>query len=330
MSLVARIDGLLPGWMTKAPRRAMGLLMSGFAAMQDGFAEIVVQARLAAIPGQVNLPGVPGLGGFDSCDALTMIARDRAVVEPLNVTPWDLAAMCRSWLDDAANQTGPFGVLDALAQQLGPTPPRMRLVTDNGTISSWYTREPDGARYLTRSDGAGFYLFPDGISAPDPTVAARFDWSSQNSNPATGDWNDHGRFFLILYAPFSLCTATDGTFQDWGTVGDLAATPGSPCAPGSPWAGTIGTNAPVELIERLRAVIVHRRAAGNPCAWIIVAFDPASFNPDGSSPAPAIGSAYPNGWWGFPSRYDSGTNTMIQTRNGTAEYWPGAPGGWAR
>lgn len=332
MSLFDRIGTLVPDAWLQAERLVMGKLAAGLAGFQDALAEIVYQARMAAIPGQVDLPGVPGAGDFDSFDALPWIARDRAVVPALAETPFQLAARCRSWLDDAAAQTGPFGLLDALAEHLVPSTPVLRLVTYNGTITSWFTRNADGSRRLQRSDGQGLWWAPDGSSGTDTTVAATWDWSSQNTNPAPGDQADFSRFWIILYAPLAgiYCTAGDKTFADLGYVGDGYNDPPATVAQGSPWAGTVGTNAPVELVEELRAILRQRRAGGNPGAFFVVAFDPASFSPDGSSSAPTEGTAYPTGWWGYPSRWDSGTNRQIKTRNPTAEYWPVAPGGRAK
>lgn len=328
--LVDRIDTLLPSWMLTAPRQAMGFLMSGLAGFLDAFAEGVVSARLAAVPGQVRLPGVAQLGGFDSCDALPLIARDRAVTQgmPGAEMPWQLAARCRSWLDDAAAQTGPFGVLQLLAALLVPTVPLLRLVVDNGTMSSWYTLELDGTLRLQRGDGCGFFLSPDGTSGVDATMAARFDWAS-TTLPPPPDATDHSGFFVIAYTPFTYCTANDGTTRDMGIVGDLYNAPTTKAPTGSPWAGTCGTNAPIELIEMMRSGIRTRRACGNLCKYIIVATDPASFNPDGSSAAGTSLSAYPNGTWGYPSIYQHSVGARVPSRLNTAFYWPGASGGRA-
>lgn len=331
MSLVDRIDSLLPSWMLTAPRTAMGLLMAGLAGLFDGFLEAVDQARIAAVPGQVRLPGVPGLGGFESCDALDYIARDRAVVQPMAGQPWDVAALCRSWLDDAARQTGPFGILDALAATFVPDTPLLRLVTFNGAVTSWYTRQTDGTRRLQRSDGQGFYLEPNGTSGIDATAAATWDWCS-TTVPPPGDAGDLSGFFVIVYAPASspYLTATDGDTSDLGICGDLYNDPAHVAAKDSPWAGTCGTNAPIEMVERTRAVITSRRAAGNVCRYIVIAFDPASFNPDGSSSAGSSRAAYPGGDWGYASVTDPSVHARVPSRLQTACYWPGAPGGRAK
>lgn len=337
MSLVARIDALVPRWMLTAPRQAMGLLMAGLGGLLDGLAEAVFQARLAAIPGQVDPPGVPGLGGFDSCDALPMIARDRAVtpgisswLSPYGVgeTPAQLAARCRAWLDDAAAETGPFGVLDALAAVLVPSAPVLRLVVNNDSLTSWYTREADGTRRLQRTDGVGFFLAPDGTSGVDTTMAANWNWDFSTS-PQPPDAGDTSRFWIIAYPPLGgiYLTTTDGTCQNLGICGDLWDQPLVQAVGGSPWAGTCGTNAPIELAEMMRNVIRSRRAAGNVCAYIVIAFDLASFNPDGSSTGSP--SAYPDGTWGYASKTEPSTHTRVPARLGTAEYFPGAPGGRA-
>lgn len=333
MSLFDRIDGLLPrAWLTD-PWKAMGKLMAGLAGLLDGFAEGVAQARLAAVPGQVRLPGVAQLGGFDSCDAVPLIARDRRVVVGLGEMPWDTAERCRRWRDDAAAQTGPFGLLDAVAAILVPTVPRLRLVTDNGTITTWYTRESNGTRRQQRSDGVGFYLQPDGTSGVDATMAQRWYWDA-TTVPPPGDAGDRSGIFLVIYVP--ACTpylTTDGgTALDMGVAGgrwndrltaDDSLTQG---LVRSPWTRTAGTNAPWELEERIRGQVLDKRAGGNVCRWIVIALDDASFNPDGSSPTPPAGSAYPDGTWGQATKYDALSQAKILSRNSTAEYWGGRPG----
>jgi hypothetical protein len=124
-------------------------------------------------------------------------------------------------------------------------------------------------------------------------------------------------------------TLTDQTFNDVGQCADLWNSPvGSPAfgavgAAQNPWGGTIGTNAPYCLVELVRGVIAQRQTAGWACLWIIIATDPASFAPDGSSTAGSSRSAYPDGTWGWHTTYDSGTNTRPAARLKTAEYWLG-------
>jgi hypothetical protein len=331
MSLMDRIDALLPRWMLTDPRKATGKLMAGFAGLLDAFTEAAAQASLAAQPGQVRLPGVPQLGGYDSVDALPMIARDRRVVEGLGMQPWELAAACRGWLDDAFAETGPFGLLDALAVILVPNVPLLRLVTSNGTLTSWYTRETDGTRRLQRSDGVGSFLQPDGTAGTDTTMAQAWDWDS-TTMPPPGDQGDRSGFFLVIYTTIPYFTADDGTDIDLGLAGDFYNDPTTQLDSTtqgivrSPWAGTCGTNAPWEFTERIRATADHRRAGGAVCRWIVAALDPTSFNPDGTSGAPPAGSAYPDGTWGQSTKYDATSKTRILSRNSTAEYWAGRPG----
>jgi len=119
--------------------------------------------------------------------------------------------------------------------------------------------------------------------------------------------------------------ATDHTFADPGRVNDGWNDLTHATYLDSPDAGTVGTNAPHQLVEQVRAVIEDHRAAGFLCAWIVVCFDPDAFAPDGSSL-----SAYPDGRWGSCSRHDTGLNARVPSRFRAAEYWPAAPGGRAR
>lgn len=333
MGILNRIDSLVPRWMTEAPRRAFGLLMAAPAMIVDGmFAEYVNQARLAAMPGQVMAPGIGGLGGFDNVDALPLIARDRLVFPGLTEPPWALAARLRSYLDDWAVSGSAYGILNELAAVMAPNPPMMRIVTTGG---QWTTRDSDGTIHFQTTAGVGFNLAPNGISSPNTTVTVGWGWDG-STLPPPPDQGDNARGFLIIYPPASspYLTTDDQTFADDGQAGDAWNNPdvnldGGTPFPGhdAPLAGTCGTNSPVQFVELVRGVIRQRECAGFRMAWVIIAFNSGAFSPDGSSSTTAAGSEYPDGNWGYPTKYDAGTNSQIVSRNTTAEYWPGNPGG---
>lgn len=218
------------------------------------------------------------------------------------------------------------GVLEQLAGVLGPTPPVMRIVTNNG---DWWTRYQDGHYELARTNGAGF-SWNAGNTSGNPngvvsTMAQAWDWAS-TSVPATPIGTSPGDWFLVVYMPLDTPygTMSDGTFGDPGTCSDNWNDPTPQTIPNlSPWAGTVGTNAPRALVELVRGVVGQRQTAGFACRWICVATDPASFNPDGSSTAGSSRTAYPDGTWGWHTVYDPTSNTCEIARLQTAEYWQG-------
>lgn len=335
MGILDRIDGLVPRWMTELPRRAFGLLMSAPAMLVDAaFSEYVNVTRLAVMPGQVMAPGIDGLGGFDNVDALPLIARDRLVFPGLTEMPWDLAARLRRYQDDWAVAGSAYGILNELAAVMEPNPPLMRIVTTGG---QWTTRDADGTIHFQTETGVGFDLAPDGTSAPNATFTEGWNWDG-GTLPVPPDQGDSSRAFLIIYPPACspFLTTDDGTGNDDGQAGDAWNNPNVNLEDGTPFpgheaptAGTCGTNAPVEFVELIRGVIRQRECAGYRMAWIIIAFNGGAFLPDGSSntTASGVGSEYPDGLWGWHTKFDAATNSQIQTRNSTAEYWPGSPGG---
>lgn len=331
MALLEKLNGIVVRWMLTAPRDRFERLMSGPAAMLDALGEAVDQARFAALPGQGRVAGVPGLGGFDSVDALFLIARDR-LVTPAQIfslpwvteKPWQLALRLRNWRDDWVNNVGAFGLLDQIAAVMVPTIPVLRLVQLSGTggaVTAWFTRETDGTKRLQRSDGNGFAIAPDGTVTSDTTVAHVWNWDS-TSNPSPPDQFDYSRSWVVAYPPAATpyLTDTDGIFTDPGVFGDAWDDPTAQVE-GQSIEGTIGTNAPVGFVSLVQNIILQRRTAGAKTVRLVVAFDPFSFDPDGTSTPGASRSAYPNGEWAWDTCPDDGLGERVVARLQTAEYW---------
>lgn len=124
----------------------------------------------------------------------------------------------------------------------------------------------------------------------------------ETSSLGTGNWNWDGntaawsRFWIIIY-PGTLWT--DGTA--WGA-------PGAWGAVGRTWGSTITG----EQVSTLRAIVADWKPAGTVCPNIILAMDPASFNP---------ASPEPDGKWGKPYKYSGAT--AIASRLSTARYLEG-------
>lgn len=119
--------------------------------------------------------------------------------------------------------------------------------------------------------------------------AANWNWDG-----LTAQW---ARFWVIIY-PGTLWTRTPA----WDAVGTAWDSTG----------GTLESTATPEQVATVRALIADWKPAGTTCVNVIVAFDPASFNP---------ASPEPNGFWGSVSRNVGGV--QVPTRLATASYWDG-------
>lgn len=155
----------------------------------------------------------------------------------------------------------------------------------------------------------------DGHGVSMRLVTDRGSWYSRDANGAesyvldAGNWDWDGspatewaRFWLIIY-PGTLWTPTPA----WGTVGTTwGSTPFS-------W----GSTATGDEVASIRAIVDEWKMAGSRCVSIIIAFDPASFDPASLPGAPNM----PDGTWHQPSKNVAGT--QVPNRLGTAIYWNG-------
>lgn len=127
----------------------------------------------------------------------------------------------------------------------------------------------------------------------------------ETSSLATGNWNWDGntaawsRFWVIIY-PGTLWTSTS---QTWGAAGSWAGAI-------SNWGSTAITS---EQVKTLQALVTDWKPGGTACVNIILALDPASFNP---------ASPEPNGTWGKSYKYVAGV--AVPSRLATARYLDGA------
>jgi len=154
------ISAAFPGWAQEKTRRHWGDLVSLLGLVMDDLVDRVEEARLAGLPGQVDIPGVQGLGGFDTWQALALLGRDLRRVRGIAETVPSYALGLRRSHDDSWRRGTPFGVLDELARTLSSAahdPPLMRIVNGSG---EWYTRDPDGTWRYTSAAGDGFVLTP--------------------------------------------------------------------------------------------------------------------------------------------------------------------------
>ncbi len=143
------------------------------------------------------------------------------------------------------------------------------------------------------------------------TVDARGNWYSRAADGTqtvsldTGNWNWDGtdaarwsRFWVVIY-PNGLWT--EG--QTWNGVGTQAWGD-----PGHTW----GSTATPEEVATVRAIVSDWKPAGTRCVNIVLAFDPASFDP---------ASPEPNGLWGRWSKVVAGV--QVSSRLSTARYMDG-------
>ncbi len=322
MGLLGIAKTIFPGWANRAPRTHWGGYFQAVAMLVDAVVGIIEEARFAGMPGQLELDGVPNLGGFWSVDALKYIGEDRMVIRGLKESAGAYALRLRRWRDDWSRSGTAFGLLESVRGVLdapGQVPCVLRLVTAGG---DWYTLEANGDMLFQTVAGVGFLYSPSaGTCTLDTTAAQPWDWDS-TSDPPPDDQDDGTRCFIIIYWPTAggLLTDTDHTFDDPGVVADgwNDLTHGS--YTGGPDAGTIGANAPFQLVESILGTIRQRRTAGFRCAYVAVTGDATAFLPDGTSPGP---NAYPDGTWAWCSAYDPMSNTRIPTRFAGAEYWAG-------
>lgn len=206
-------------------------------------------------------------------DALVQLGRDRRVVRGLFDTDADYAERIRREpFDDRPRQGSAFMLMQKLAEYLGPLP-SFRTVDDRG---NWYSRAADGteSRLLKQEN---------------------WDWSG---DPVGEKWS---RFWVIIY-PNGLWSANtdDWGVNTWGADGWGEASE------------TWGSTASTEHVETVRALVADWMPAGARCVNIIVALDPASFDPT----APEPDGLY-EGW----SKNVAGV--QVPARLATARYWDG-------
>lgn len=298
MSLTAYVDTLLPAWMRRSSRAHWTALANTVSHVVDGVIEGLYQGRLAALPGMLD---EPGMGGFESADALPLLARDRRLIRGPTETVFEHAARLRVWRATWRQAGTAAGFLGALRAVMAPATPLIRVVSSAGV---WWSLLEDGTLELRTTEGVGLTFSADGLTVmPDATVAHPWDWDGKA---------DKYRIWPIIYAPTHTpyLAAKDGQWGDG--LSPYRATP----------AGTIGTTAPRNYVEMARGITADWKPLGMACSHIIVTFDPASFDPATASP----GANMPDGTWEFHGRIvDGGGGQRIRerARYSEARYWKG-------
>jgi hypothetical protein len=311
VALTEYIEDKLPGWMRKTPFAHFTAFAFTVSAVIDAVIEGVYDGRLGAMPGQVDIPGIPGTGGFESTDALPYIGRDRRIVRGFTESVANYAERLRKFRTSWRSAGTGYGILLQLQGILQPNPPKLRLVSEAGI---WYTLDPDGTFTIHTGGANGTIYHTDGTVEPEITIAHPWDWDS-NTFPAPPDKNDQFRLWIIIYVPTN--PPLEGNEGVWGDFSTRYGDAGK----------VIGTTGTVAHTELLRGLANDWKAAGITISHFILAFDPDSFDPELVSPAPGM----PDGYWGQHGRrrvtnIPDNKSSWIRSRNPTARYVRGLAG----
>lgn len=272
------IRRITPGWLSGAP--------SGLDTTKLGY---VGSRYLYSIGAQFDIMGDAVVEGIRKrfplgqkvldASALAATGRDRSISRGPNEPLSSYATRLVGWIDDMKTMGSAVTMLRQIQGYLTPDNTRIRYVNDRGF---WITLETDGSvSYVT-----------------SPLVASFGNW----------DW-DHlysptvfSRFWIIIYCnggkPFDVGPR-------WGDPGVVYSN-----------SRTWGTTATPDQVKGIRAIVQDWKAAHSWCQNIIIAFDPASFDPTGPQGAPL-----PDGTWG---NYTKTTAVPAPAaRLSTARYWQG-------
>ena len=209
-------------------------------------------------------------------DALASIGRDRKIVRGINEPAPAYAARLVRAVDDHKRRGNPFALLHQLQAYL-QAPCVVRTVDRRG---NWFSLDANGVESSSIN-------------------AANWNW---DTTPASPDW---ARFWVVIY-PANAANPWSpqgywGDYSLWGA--GVYGTPGA----------TIGTTATLDQVASVRSIVRDWKPAGTTCEWIIIAFDPTTFTPAGSTD-PA------SGW----RDWSSGAGAPV--RLPSARYWKGPVG----
>lgn len=211
---------------------------------------------------------------FASDEGLAALGRDRRIVRGPSESVTSYRARLIGWREAWRNAGTAVGQLVQTQKFFLPSIAKMRIVSGNSAHARWTTINPDGTREYVRSTS--------------PTV---WDWDGEQ--PFVGPSVVRTtRWWLIIYPPAPYTTS------------DPAEVPNIERSVGS----TLSVQQGIDILQIANS---FRMAGATP--WgMIVAFDPDSFNPDGSS------DYYPtNGKW-YRTYIPGSTNPQ---RDPTARYY---------
>lgn len=178
--------------------------------------------------------------------------------------------------------------LDDRPRQGNPWALMKKLSEYTGPLPSFRTVDVRGNWFSRAADGT------------ETVVMQQANWDWDGDPDGLDRWS---RFWVIIY-PNGLWT--EG--YDWG----------DPAGPN--WGqgtGSIGSTASSEEVATIRSIVAEWKPGGTRCINIILAFDPASFDPVSAVSDPGM----PNGLWEHWSRNVGGV--QVPARLSTARYWDG-------
>lgn len=238
----------------------------------------------------------------------SMLSASLALMLDLYVRRLEIGLMAR--LPDGAVLEGVEGALAAIGRD------RRTLRGLGPESDSSYATRLKSAFTDAKKRGSAFALLKKlqefvGGGSSFRTVDARGNWFSRSAAGVesytlnTGNWNwdstvpsspQWSRFWVIIYPGTRWSHApTWGSGEVWGATEK-----------------TWGTTATPSEVAQVRQIVSEWKPAGTRCVNIIIAFDPASFDP--STPEP-------DGKWGKPHKNVGGV--WVPSRLTTANYWEG-------
>lgn len=208
-------------------------------------------------------------------DALVHHGRDRLMYRGIFETDAEYAARLVTWRDEHETRGNAFTLMRQLHAYVGTT---------------------HGVSFRTVDVRGNFYSRSSTGVETSSLATQLWDWDGDTST--TGDTTRWSRFWVIIY-PGTLWSVTTDEWaggQSWGDVDQV-------------WGFADMTP---EHAETLRAIVNDWKPDGTRCQNIIVAFDPASFDP---------AAPEPDGLWGRPYKYVGGV--AVASRLATARYLAG-------
>lgn len=278
MALINELNNDLPRWLFDGNgRKFLDVLALGIDLFTEGVTQIWEHAVTYA----------------SSSDALQYLGRDRSLVPGLLETPQTFSFRLKNWRNIWKSSGNVYTILNQVALVWGPTSPKIRLVRELG----WIRDGAKAAHWTTRnSDGT----FEEHLETP-----SNFDWDGQDLK---------SRIFIIVYVPQTPLITEEGVYGDF--LSDYGQDGVKP-TDGKKGSLTIGTSAFTEYVQRTQYVVDLYKPAHVWNPFIIIAFDPSSFDPTAAAGSPG----YPNGDWARNGIVSG--NTYISARNTTARYWDG-------